>query len=208
MPKFPEPPAAAALAGVPPETRTLGAGTELWRVYFRGGAHPTLWSQLRSYGPARSRFDHHPRPARVHADRSILYGAENAHTALAEVFQDQRLIDRRRGDPWLVGFQLTRDVTLLDLTGAWPTRAGASMNINSGPRPRAQRWSQRIHEAYPRVEGILYSSSMNANAPAVALYERARTALPSAPTFHRPLADPGLLVVLQNAALRFGYRLR
>jgi hypothetical protein len=127
---------------------------------------------------------------------------------LAEVFQDARLIDRRRDDPWLAGFQLVRAVTLLDLTGSWPTRAGASMNINSGPRPRAQRWSQRIHAAYPAIEGIHYGSSMNANAPSVALYERAAPALPSAPTFHRPLLDPALLVALRNGASRFGYRLR
>ena len=208
MPKFPEPPETAALAATSPETRVLAAGTELWRIYFRGGAHPTLWGQFRSYGPSRSRFDHHPTPAGVHPHHSIIYAAEVGATALAEVFQDGRLIDRVRGDPWLVGFQLSRDVTLLDLTGTWPTRAGASMNINSGPRPRAQRWSRRIHAAYPTVEGIYYPSSMNANAPSVALYERASTSLPAAPTFHRALSDPALLVVLQNAATDFGYRLR
>lgn len=208
MAKFPEPPTPAALAAIPPERHVLPAGTELWRIYFRGGAHPTLWGQLRSFGPTRSRFDHHPPPPRVHADRSILYAAESALTSIAEVFQDQRLVDRRRGDPWLVAFRIARDVTLLDLTRAWPTRAGASMNINSGPRPRAQRWSQRIHAAYPTVEGITYPSSMNAKAPAVALYERGITCLPGAPSFHRSLADPSLLAVLQNAALRFGYRLR
>lgn len=137
----------------------------------------------------------------------IFYCAEHGPTCLAEVFQDVRVIDRSARDPWLVGFSLVRDVALLDLTGTWPTRAGASMAINSGPRPRAQRWSQAIYEAYPDLEGIYYPSSMHANRPAIALYERALTALPRAPVFHRPLADPALLSVLRHAARELGYGL-
>ncbi len=208
MAKFPEPPSVEDLSAIAPETHVLRAGTELWRVYFRSGAHPTLWGQLRSFGPTRARFDHHPAPPRVHADCAITYAAKVVPTALAEAFQDSRLIDRQRGSPWLAGFRLARDVVLLDLTQAWPTRAGASMNINSGPRPRAQRWSRRIHAAYPSVEGLCYSSSMNANAPIVALYERAASAIPPAPSFNRPLSDPALLAALRNAAIRVGYRLR
>lgn len=128
-------------------------------------------------------------------------------TCLAEVSQVQRSIDRGTDQPWLVGFVLARDVNLLDLTGAWPTRAGASMNINAGPRPRAQRWSSQIYAAYPTVEGTYYPSSMNANQPAVAFYERAITSMPVAPVFHRALADPLLLVTLRNAAANLGYGL-
>jgi hypothetical protein len=82
------------------------------------------------------------------------------------------------------------------------------MNLSSGPRPRAQRWSRRIHGDYPAIEGVFYPSSMHANQPAAALYERALPALPAHPSFHRALADPTLLGALQNAALRLGYRLR
>lgn len=137
----------------------------------------------------------------------IFYCAGHGPTCLAEVFQDVRVIDRSARDPWLVGFSLARDVALLDLTGTWPTRAGASMAINAGPRPRAQRWSQAIYEAYPDLEGIYYPSSMNANRPAIALYERALTALPRAPVFHRPLRDPALLSVLRHVAQDLGYGL-
>jgi len=128
-------------------------------------------------------------------------------TCLAEVFQIPRSIDRRADEPWLVGFELTRDVKLLDLSGLWPTKAGASMKINSGDRPRAQRWSRQIHGAYPKVEGIYYPSSMHANQPAVALYERAVTSIPVSPLFHRALADPLLLLALKNAAADLGYGL-
>lgn len=206
MPKFPEPPDAGELSRVPLEERILVAGSILWRIYFRGGHHPSFWNTFRAYGPTRSRFDHHLAPPRAQ-ERSILYGAAQGPTALAEVFQDTRLIDRAARDPWLVGFALLKPLRLLDLTGVWPTRAGASMVLGSGPRPRAQRWSRSIYQAYPEIAGLYYPSSMHANRPAVALYERAERALAPAPVFHRPLLDPALLPVLRHVALDIGYGL-
>lgn len=206
VPKFPEPPSAAAWVETSPERRILPSGFLLWRLYFRGGKHPTLWDVFRSYGPTRSRFDHHLPPASLQ-ERSIFYGAEHGSTCLAEVFQESRIIDRASRKPWLVALRLGRDLELLDLTGDWPTRAGASMAINSGPRPRAQRWSRAIYDAFPTVDGLYYSSSMAANRPALALYERAVSAMPSAPAFHRPLSDPALLTLLRNVARDLGYLL-
>lgn len=206
MPKFPEPPAAAELASLAPEWKKLPKATLLFRLYFRGGRHPSSWNGWRSYGPTSSRFDHHLPPPRPQ-ERAILYCATQGPTCLAEVFQDTRTVDRLGRDPWLVAFQLARPVQLLDLTGSWPTRAGASMAINTGPRPRARRWSQAIYEAYSAAEGLLYASSMFANRPAVALYERAGSALPLFPSFHRPLSDPALLEVLRHAARQLGYGL-
>jgi hypothetical protein len=136
-----------------------------------------------------------------------LYAARDATTCLAEVFQATRVVDRAAGQPWLAVFRLLTDVVVLDLTGPWPTQAGASMAINSGPRPRARRWSQAIHAAYPAVGGLLYASSMHANQAALAIYERSQQALPAAPLFHRALADPALLPRLNHAATRLGYRL-
>lgn len=207
MAKFPEPPAAEELGSVPAETRALPGGTLLWRLYFRGGSHPTLWNRMRTFGPVPGgRFDHHVPPPRTQR-RRILYAAADGATCLAEAFQDTRLIDRVGRDPWLVGFVLRAELRLLDLTGTWPTRAGASMALGSGPRPRAQRWSRAIHEAYPDVQGVCFSSSMHGNRPAVALYERAAPALPRSPAFHRPLLDPALLPVLEQAAYDLGFGL-
>ena len=79
------------------------------------------------------------------------------------------------------------------------------MVISSGPRPRAQRWSQAIYSAFPKIDGLYYPSSMAANRPALALYERAVPAIPSAPAFHRPLSDPTLLTLLRNVARDIGY---
>jgi hypothetical protein len=134
-----------------------------------------------------------------------MYAARDIATCVAEVFQAARFVDVVSRTPWLIGFELASDVTLLDFSGTWPTAAGASIAINSGPRPRAQRWSRAIYDAYPKVQGIWYPSSMHANQPAVALYERATHALPGAPIFHRPLADPALRRVVGAIAHSLGY---
>jgi hypothetical protein len=203
MAKLPEPPDPLT---TPPETRLLAARTRLWRVYFQASQHPVAWADYRFFGPTKSRFDHHDPPPNSQA-KGIFYGATNPTTCLAEVFQSTRVIDRQRDAPWLVGFDIQTDISLLDLTGAWPTRAGASMAINSGPRPKAQRWSKAIYSAYTVVHGLWYASSMHANEPAVALYERAQGAMPPAPCFHRALADPTLLPRLNKAARCLGYKL-
>jgi len=208
--KLPEPPPVAALRGVGPSVATLRAGTRLWRIYFRGGSFPAGWNRLRYYGPISSaRFDHHLDSPGVH-DRGILYAAtgnDAIATCVAEVFQDTHLVDTGRNDPWLAAFALVEDIALLDLGGKWPTEAGASANINSGPRPRCRRWSRAIYAAYPGLVGLYYASSMNANQPAIALYERASKALPSVPVFNRSLSDAPLLIPLKNIATGLGYDL-
>lgn len=206
MPKSPEPPGRGQLAArLPPDIHSIPRGSTVWRIYYRGGLHPVAWNRFRRWGPvANMRFDHHSPPPRLQT-RSVMYGALLVPTCFAEVFQDTRTIERSRNQPWLVGFGLTRAVALLDLTGNWPTRAGASMAMTTGRRDRARRWSVRIYEDYPAIEGLWYGSSMDANHPAVALYERAQNALPTWPIFHRAVADPALDLHVAAAALRFNY---
>jgi hypothetical protein len=48
---------------------------------------------------------------------------------------------------------------------------------------------------------------MNANQPAFALYERARSALPTAAALDLQLATRALMTPLAAAAIRFGYAL-
>lgn len=206
MPKFPDPPPRGRLAArLPADVKELPRGTTVWRIYSGGGPHPTRWNRLRHWGPAQNmRFDHHSDPPRQQA-RGILYGALRVYTCFAEVFQDSRTIERSRNRPWLVGFELARNVSLLDLTGTWPTRAGASMAINSGRRDRARAWSRRIYQDYAAIEGLYYPSSMDSNQPAVALYERAKNPIVTPPLFHRGLADPGLNSAVAKAAILFNY---
>lgn len=140
-------------------------------------------------------------------NRGILYVGWHPQTCLAEVFQAKRRIDVHSRSPMLVGFEVVRDLALLDLAGRWPTRAGASTAINSGPRVRAQAWARRIYDAYPWLDGIYYGSSMDGNAPCATLSERAIDALPALPRLHRALVDPLIRVVLQRAALQLNFDL-
>jgi len=210
----------AAVAKLPPpplelpklrrrDVATLAPGTVCWRVYRAGGPHPAVWNEFRMHGPtATGRFDHQSPPAHDDPDRSILYVALDVVGALAEAFQGSRLIDRRRQAPWLVGFELEAPVEVLDLTRLWPTRAGASQAIATGRRVTAQAWSRVIYRSYPAVAGLLYRSSMAGGSLNVALYERARARLATAPTIHVPLSHPGLSLPLARAAARLGYGLR
>ncbi len=211
MPKFPEPPGVAVLRAIEPDIIPLEAGTVLWRVYFRRGRHPTTWSTFRFVGPANGRFDHHlieSGPLQLQ-QRGILYAALEGPTCLAEVFQDSRVIDTIRGEPALVGFVTQASVRLLDLTRTFPTRAGASMAINTGAKSRARRWALQFYEAYPDHAGILYASSMHGNSPAVALNERAKATaiVPTRPVFHRALSDLSIWRILQGVAAEIGYEL-
>lgn len=204
MGKFPRPPAV-----LPPlrkaEVTVARAGMELWRIYFAGGEHPALWNEFRRFGPlGTARFDHHLPPPHTQ-DRGILYAAEDGPACFAEFFQATRTIDRSRREPWLVGFALGGDVRFLELGGPWPTRAGASQAINSGPRLRAREWARAIYDRYPDVEGLRYPSSMLGKAVAVALWERARDAMPLQPVLHIPLTHAGLQRPIQRVALMLGY---
>ena len=199
------PPSVTDLRAVPPEIHVLPAGAVLWRIYFRAGDHPGRWNRFRTFGPTGARFDHQPPPPRVHRTRAILYASDSGLTCVAEVFQEGRTIDRFRNSPALVAFRTHRPLELLDLTGAWPTRAGASMAINSGSRSRARDWSRQIYTAYPEIQGLRYASSMHANQPAFALYERVRASVPASPELDQPLVNPALAGLLADAALRLGY---
>jgi len=171
------------------------------------------WNTFRYVGPLNARWDHHVPTADggfATQVRGIYYAAADAKTCLAEVFQVTRRIDRAFQSPWLAVFEIAQPSIVLDLTGDFATRIGASMAIHSGSRRRAQGWSRDLYEAFPAVQGILYASSMNGGAPAYALNERARPAalFPPHPSFHRALADDVMLDPLKHAAAALGYALR
>jgi len=206
MAKLPRIRGPAALADIKPEWRAAGIGTALFRIYKRGGAHPTRWDEFRFYGPTGSRFDHHLEPPHVQS-RGILYAARAIETPFAEFFQTRRTIDVHQDEPWLVGFRLARPLKLLNIRGRWPTRAGASSALNSGSRKVARGYARAIYEAYPDAQGIWFGSSMNGNSPCLALFERAVDTFAPRPAFHHALADPLLLPLLDRCAGAFNYAL-
>lgn len=80
------------------------------------------------------------------------------------------------------------------------------MKLVSGPRNVSQNWSRGFYDVYASIHGLYYFSSMT-NRPVVALYERAETlnSFPANPRFHRALADPLLLDLLQEVCVDIGY---
>ena len=205
MAKFPWPPPVDDLRRIRPERRTLRSGSLVARIYARGGTFPSKWDEFRHAGPiASARFDHHV-PGE---ERGVLYGAPAMVTCVAEVFQGTRVVDRAADDRCLCAFRTTRAVRLLDITGDWPTRAGASQAIAPGPRHRAQAWARAIYDAYRTVDGLWYPSSMHGGHPAVVLFERAADAVPHEPDLDVPLTHPGLLADLTRAANALGYLMR
>jgi hypothetical protein len=202
------------LAEIAPSWRRLPAGATLARVYFTRSPHAIAWNAFRYVGPLNSRWDHH-RPdahgAPCAQERGIYYAAADAKTCLAEVFQDTRRIDRSFQAPWLAIFKTLRPLEVLDLTGDFATRMGASMAVHSGSRRRARGWARGLYEAFPAAQGILYAASMHGGAPALALNERALSdgpLFPPHPELHRSLADDAMLDALKHAARSLGYALR
>jgi hypothetical protein len=99
-----------------------------------------------------------------------------------------------------------RSLRLLDLTGSWPTRAGASQAIATGPKKITQAWARAIHAAFPALDGLWYRSSMDGGGHAVCLWDPpAGTALPLAPDALLPLDHPGLDVPLGRICEELGY---
>lgn len=187
------------------EVFVLAADTPVWRLYCR---HPysTNWSTFRSAGPiVNARFDHHLDDRA--SPRSILYAADDPVTCLAEVFQETHNIDSFTNTPRLAEFVFTTDLRLLDVAGPWITRAGGSMAINSGQRAGARHWSREIYDAFPDIDGLRYASSMHANQPCYAFYDRAESSLNSTPLFDEHLSHPELATMLDHAARTLGYAL-
>lgn len=211
MAKLPREPDIDRLRATEPRLITIGSDQPLHRIYKRGGAYPTLWNTFRHYGPL-SRFDHHlvdDRGDPCEQDRGILYGATDLPTAVAEFFQrNQRRVNRSRHQPWLVSFTLANEMRLLDLTDTFCVRIGASMKLVSGPFAHAQTWSRGFYEAYPKIHGIYYLSSLT-NRPTIALYERANnpSVFPANTRLHRALADPLLHKALTIIVDEIGYGL-
>jgi RES domain len=214
MAKLPLPPSPEWLADIRLDEDVVAVApmTGLARIYLAGGRHPSSWNAFRTVGPvATGRFDtHSPTTDGTPAEApgcGVLYAALELRTCVAESFQASRVLDRRAGRPWLVIFRSTRVLRLLDLSGTWPTRAGASQAISSGPRERSRAWARAIAEAYDDIDGLWYRSSMDGGKPAICLWERARDALPDSPWAHLPLDAPGLLLPLARACRPIGYQL-
>jgi hypothetical protein len=134
-------------------------------------------------------------------------GANALRTVIAEVFQQTRLIDRGRGEPWVAAFRLAEEISLLRTDRLWPVQAGGNLAINSGSREKARAWSRVVYDSYPTLSGIWYPSSLT-NQPCAALYDRAGFAIPPSPLFNEALNSARLLPGLTKIAAELRFALR
>ena len=206
MPKLPLPPETEGLRRHTRVVANWPHDTVLWRVRVTEGPHIVAWNALRHYGPVASgRFDPHEPPPQEQGEASG-YFALAVPTVLAEVCQAARVINPRRGAPYLTGFRPTRVLSLLDLSGDWPISIGASHAINTGRKDHSRAWARALRAAWPAVDGLSYVSAMT-GAGCVALFTPARDTFPDRPDFSEPLAHPDLRSTLAAAADSIGYQL-
>jgi len=203
--KLPAPPAASELEPIHGDVRTETDLT-LWRVHATTGEHVLAWNELRFWGPATTmRFDPHLPPPHVQ-ERGVLHAGLAIPDVLAEVYQQTRLVDRTANGAYLTGWQPARPLRLLDLTGSWPIRAGASYTINSGRKDHCRLWARTIHTAHPDLDGLWHHSSMTGGNLAT-LFTHAADSFPARPALDLPLTHPGLHLPLLDACEHIGYRL-
>lgn len=138
----------------------------------------------------------------------MLYFGLSVRTSIAEVYQPSSTVDRVTRGPYLVVLRPSRTLRLLDLSGLWPTRAGASQEISSGPKRTTQAWARTIREAHPDLDGVWYRSSMDSGDPAVCLWgPPSEDALPENPDVLLPLSHAGLDLPLARVCTELNYTL-
>ncbi|GAB3474780.1 RES family NAD+ phosphorylase [Amycolatopsis cihanbeyliensis] len=213
MARLPLPPARAVLVNELRRTEDVVAvhpATRLVRIFTAHGNHPQRWNTFRYTGPLpHGRFDPQP-PRRGSAvtdpGNGVLYFGLSVRTSIAEVFQTTSTIDRKNRGPRLVVVRPARTLRLLDLSGLWPTRVGASQEISSGPKKITQAWARAIRAAFGDLDGLWYRSSMDGGDPAICLWDPpAGSALPLAPDVLLPLDHPGLDVPLGRVCQELNY---
>ena len=179
----------------------------LWRIHRTQGSHVLAWNQLRTFGPIPTmRYDPQPEPAGSSME-GVLYTATSLATALAETFQATRVVDSRSFGPRVTAWTPTRALRLLDLTGGWALRNGAAFALATAPKSTCRAWARQIRATWPDLDGLWTPSTMTGGANVV-LWDPARTSLPGAPDFSRPLAEPTVRAICNRIARQqLGYGL-
>lgn len=181
----------------------------LWRIHRTSGPYPASWDDFRSHGPLPSmRWDPHPEPVAEHDQYSVLYTAYDLKTAAAEVFQQGRRIDTLTSAPYATSWSPARPLRLLDLTGSWPLRQGASHALLSAPKSSCRNWSRAICDeasaAGIALDGLEVRSTLTGERMAV-LFAGSGDAMPAAPAYTSPLDGPMIFTALHKVATEINY---
>lgn len=160
---------------------TYDTTAPLFRIHTIRGRHPMPWNGLREFGPLHQmRWDPHHPPLGMHPGVGVAYCATDPTTAFAEVFQSRRTI-RTNPDQALSAWFPSRDLRLLNLTGLWATKNGASASLHAAPRSTCRAWARSIHDQLSeRIDGLSVPSTMTL-APMTVLFSASASAFPAAP---------------------------
>ena len=183
---------------------TLASGRFLLRI-FDPTSYGTQSLTFRTFGPI-NRFDHQqtsPNGNRTQdLERGIYYAGLTLSCCLVECFGDTGVIELK--DQQICRIQLTRDLTLLDLKDNGAMRAGSVAALAKvADRSLSQAWSRYFYEQaslYGQIDGISFRNAHN-DEEAIALYERAQSALFCPDTQIMRLDHPSLRPAIQQAAL-------
>ncbi len=112
----------------------------------------------------------------------VLYAAEDLYGAFAETFGEFLAVTESaltaRGYSTI---DFKRSLRLTDLRGNGLLRLGADMRLCAGEHSNAQLWSRAIWSHEAAVDGLCYPARHDPSRTALAIYDRARDALTSAP---------------------------
>ena len=197
----------------PPGALTVDAGDlitfsdVLWRIHRTVGPHRQTWNEMRTYGPlASKRWDARPPPVGEHSANAVSYTANEVATTFAEAFQARRSITLS-GAQALAGWAPTRPLQLLDLTGTWLLRNGASASLAGTRKDACRGWARAIRQTRPDIDGLYVPSTMTGR-PMVVLYSPSSNSFPPAPRLARQLNHPGLSGVVVEVADELGWPVR
>ena len=187
-----------------PLFRSLVAGGFMLRI-FDPIRHGTTALSFRYFGPL-GRFDHQrlspTGSSSEDPDRGISYAGLTLSCCLVECFGDVGVIEIKGQQ--IARLELTRDLTLLDLRGSGAMRAGAVAALAKiADRNLSQAWSRYFYERtadYGQLDGISYLNAHN-DEEAIAIYERAQSALVCPDSQILPLNHPSLRPAILEAAL-------
>jgi RES domain len=187
-----------------PLYRILTSGSFVLRI-FDPTQYGTRATTFRSYGPI-NRFDHQRLSSTGNCaedpERGISYAGLTLSCCLVECFGDTGVIEIKGQQ--IGRIQLARDLTLLDLRANGAMRAGSVAALAKvANRHLSQTWSRYFYEQtdlYGQIDGISFLNAHN-DEEAIALYERAQSALICPDDRILPLAHPSLRPAIQQAAL-------